>query len=201
MPASTTPRSPTMCSQKDFLRLLGRSTVADASLLDVLSRRLRRWAGEPAAMTLALLRFWRTKMPPTIRTSILLVAYNAWPTSRRFQGTAPCILCGAAEGSVEHYLACPSADLRVIPCFRDRPRDFPDDITMSTMLALVDDTDRGLRIGCYIDALLHATRICRYHHRTDPISAAASRLKQLWRRWPRLRTLFAIPPASSGAAL
>ena len=39
---------------------------------------------------------------PRVASSLLSTYYNRWTTSRRFQGSGPCRMCGKGEDSIEH---------------------------------------------------------------------------------------------------
>ena len=129
-------------------------------------------------------------MPATIRTTVFQALFNAWPTSRRFQQHAPCVVrCGHREDSLEHYFECNALRMGLVAHLRPFAEEIPHPASMWNLISLLDSTDHGARAGVWIDIVLQSARICRHTPETCPAAAAASRLKTLLRRWPTLKML------------
>ena len=143
-----------------------------------------------------MLEFFRssTSLRPSIRGSVLYTWMNAWPTSNRFQSyQVECRFgCGQTSDRMEHYLSCPVLHAVASRLFQidlgalEHP-------AHGSLMALLDSSDQGLRVACYIDGVRHAFLQAKHRRSGDPTTCIAAHLKRLMLLHPSLRLLLSVP--------
>ena len=180
--------------QKRLLRQLSGKPRVDAKLVSILERRCARWTTTPSALVAHLVSFFEgSKLPCTVRFSVLTLAMNAWITARRFQTTSPCVFgCRCGNDEVEHYFACPAVRPDLCTFFSRIRALQHSPLSIEYLLMRVGHAGDGPWVALYIDAVHDASRIARHFGQMAVPGALAARLRVLLRRWPALRALHAV---------
>ena len=152
-----------------------------------LNRRAHRWDSsrpvELADQLRCFLKLSVKSIPGTVRFSFILAFLNAWHTPGRFQETAGCPLCDAADGSsIEHWLRCPCWHATVLPLLDLSPFDHSRTV-LAHILGLSDHACQ-IRWALFVDSIYHALIAWRHRSAEAARSAPIARLKFLRYRFP-----------------
>ena len=130
------------------------------------------------------------QLPISVRSAVVLVAMNAWPTAARYQERGHSCLLGCSEGEdrLEHYLVCPAVRHPAMSFFGIDGGTFGS-YPVATVLQQLPLGDMGVKTALFIDCLYFAFLIAKHHAHRDVTVLFATRLKRLVARQDSLRRL------------